>query len=320
MALIRPQIGDGRPVHNRQKIVDPEKETHMENFVNMEQGTSHWLEWRKHAIGSSDVASILGLSPWKTRRQLWLEKTGKVQVEDISNQWQVQRGTQNEGRARAQVELMLGQDFPPELSVHPKYDFMRVSLDGKSGNKILEIKIPSQKVMDQVEKGEVPDYYMAQVQYQLMCVEGSEGAIFFCMNPETGKSVKCDVAHDLAMQMKIEKAVVEFWDSVQKEIEPDPEDKDFLEVKDHKFLALATQYKFAKIDAKKAIEALEQIEEKIKEFTEVHPAIYGGGIRVLKYSVNGSIDYSKIEALKSVDLEQYRKPASKRIKITEVKK
>ena len=31
------------------------------------------LEERKHGIGGSDIASVLGLSPWKTPLQLWEE-------------------------------------------------------------------------------------------------------------------------------------------------------------------------------------------------------------------------------------------------------
>ena len=36
-------------------------------------------ERRKTGIGGSDVAAVLGLSPWKTPYQLWQEKTGKVE-------------------------------------------------------------------------------------------------------------------------------------------------------------------------------------------------------------------------------------------------
>lgn len=36
-----------------------------------------WLKERKNGIGGSDVAAMLGASPWKTPHQLWLEKTGR---------------------------------------------------------------------------------------------------------------------------------------------------------------------------------------------------------------------------------------------------
>lgn len=44
-----------------------------------------WRAYRRNGIGGSDVASIMGLSPWRTAAQVWLEKTGRVEAEDISD-------------------------------------------------------------------------------------------------------------------------------------------------------------------------------------------------------------------------------------------
>ena len=35
-----------------------------------------WLSWRKKGIGGSDVASALGLSPYRTARELYYDKIG----------------------------------------------------------------------------------------------------------------------------------------------------------------------------------------------------------------------------------------------------
>ena len=43
-----------------------------------------WLEERKKGIGGSDAATILGLNPYKTSIDLWEEKTGRKDAEDIS--------------------------------------------------------------------------------------------------------------------------------------------------------------------------------------------------------------------------------------------
>lgn len=40
-----------------------------------------WLAERRTGIGGSDIASVLGLSPWKSPYQLWLEKTGREEAE-----------------------------------------------------------------------------------------------------------------------------------------------------------------------------------------------------------------------------------------------
>ncbi|MAL34750.1 MAG: alkaline phosphatase, partial [Pseudomonas sp.] len=36
-----------------------------------------WLEVRKRGIGSSDAAAAVGLNPYKSQLELWLEKTGR---------------------------------------------------------------------------------------------------------------------------------------------------------------------------------------------------------------------------------------------------
>lgn len=44
------------------------------------ENVSHdqWLENRKSGIGSSEIATIVGLNPYETPYQLWLRKTGQV--------------------------------------------------------------------------------------------------------------------------------------------------------------------------------------------------------------------------------------------------
>lgn len=50
-------------------------------------------ERRKTGIGGSDVAAVLGLSPWKTPYQLWQEKTGKVEEKtDPKKEWRFRVG------------------------------------------------------------------------------------------------------------------------------------------------------------------------------------------------------------------------------------
>lgn len=36
-----------------------------------------WLQIRKQGIGSSDAAAAVGLNPYKSQLELWLEKTGR---------------------------------------------------------------------------------------------------------------------------------------------------------------------------------------------------------------------------------------------------
>lgn len=55
-----------------------------------------WLEARKRGIGGSDVAAIMGLSPWKSPLEVWLEKTGRADAPDLSDKESVAMGTELE--------------------------------------------------------------------------------------------------------------------------------------------------------------------------------------------------------------------------------
>ena len=51
---------------------------------------------RDKFIGGSDIGAILGLNPWKSAYTLWAEKTGRIEVEDISDKEAVWWGTNME--------------------------------------------------------------------------------------------------------------------------------------------------------------------------------------------------------------------------------
>ena len=48
----------------------------MSNTIIRPKDRAEWLEYRKSGIGSSEVASILGLNPWQSPYQLWRQKKG----------------------------------------------------------------------------------------------------------------------------------------------------------------------------------------------------------------------------------------------------
>ena len=52
-----------------------------------------WLELRNSGIGGSDAATVLGLNKWKSPFQLWLEKTGQTEPDDLSQNEYVYWGT-----------------------------------------------------------------------------------------------------------------------------------------------------------------------------------------------------------------------------------
>ena len=46
-----------------------------------------WLVWRTHGIGGSDAGTVLGVNPYKTKRELFFEKTGVWSMTFRINLW-----------------------------------------------------------------------------------------------------------------------------------------------------------------------------------------------------------------------------------------
>ena len=142
-----------------------------------------WLKNRNKYIGGSDVACIMGLNPWKTNRQLYDEKKGIIEPDDLSDNPLVQYGTNAEEHIRALFAL-----DHPELKVdyisnnswrNSDYPFAAASLDGwttdEQGRKgILEIKTASITSAAQSAKWKdehIPDNYYCQVLFYLGVTE-----------------------------------------------------------------------------------------------------------------------------------------------------
>ena len=64
-----------------------------------------WLQARQNHIGGSDAAACVGMNPYKDNVQLWEEKMGLVEPEDISNKDYVRYGTEAEKHIRALFTL-----------------------------------------------------------------------------------------------------------------------------------------------------------------------------------------------------------------------
>ena len=141
-----------------------------------------WLKARKNYIGGSDSSAVIGMNPYKSNTDLWAEKTGQVQPEDISNKSYVKYGTEAEPLLRELFKL----DYPElqvmyeenNLWLNEKYPFAHASLDGwlvdTDGKKgVLEIKTTEILQSMQKEKWNkrVPDNYYVQLLHCLMVTE-----------------------------------------------------------------------------------------------------------------------------------------------------
>ena len=64
--------------------------------VSQAQDHDAWLKVRNTGIGGSDAAAIMGLNPYKSPYELWLEKTGQAEAPDLSGNQFIYWGKKNE--------------------------------------------------------------------------------------------------------------------------------------------------------------------------------------------------------------------------------
>lgn len=137
-----------------------------------------WLAVRKRGIGSSDAAAAVGLNPYKSQLELWLEKTGRdgslpktdSQDEDSPTYW----GNLLEPIVAAHYSRRTGNKVRRVNAVlqhsHPSLLWMLANIDrevvGSSEVQILECKTAGLHGARLWRDG-VPEYVQLQVQHQL---------------------------------------------------------------------------------------------------------------------------------------------------------
>lgn len=197
-----------------------------------------WLENRRKGLGGSDCSAVIGFNPYKSNVDLWREKTGRIEQEDISDKPYVQYGNKAERHLRELFKLDYPQytvDYVENNSFYnAKYPFARASLDGwltdDSGRKgVLEIKTTEILSAGQRAKWKdrIPDNYFCQVLFYMAVIEADFAVLKAQIKTVIDGDVRLETKH-----YKIERADVQgdidflmnacgdFWQYVQDDKEP----------------------------------------------------------------------------------------------------
>ena len=139
-----------------------------------------WVAIRQASIGTSDFASALGYSPWKTPYELWEEKMNGAK--DIHS-FRFQQGHLYEKVVRhwftEKTGLKVVRD--KKIRIHKDYDYLTTNLDGivrrDDGVKsAIEIKTVDPMIYRHWED-RIPLYYQIQAQGQ-MAITGFDSVFF----------------------------------------------------------------------------------------------------------------------------------------------
>lgn len=279
-----------------------------------------WLQWRRNGIGSSDSPVIMGVSPWKTPYQLWMEKiTGKDSQPENSS---MERGKRLEGEARDAFSNILKTDLSPKNVEHDKISWLRASLDGidPSGKIMVEIKCPNQVDHGLALNKQVPTKYWPQLQHQLL-VTGLDHMYYVSY---TGKEIAwVNVMRDDQYVGEMLAKEQEFWDCVVNQTPPELTEKDYVNLEAHsEWPKIASRL----IEVQSHLKTLEREENDLKTclmaISEGRNA-RGGGLQATGSLCKGVIDYKQAAAdwlenlrahnpgleLTEIPWDAYRKPS-----------
>ena len=151
-----------------------------------------WLECREHGpkgdieytVGGSDVATIFGLSPWMTPKELWMIKKGRMKPKDKPNPLQLEMGHLLEPIAAHFYAQRTGDTVTDDTNMYQHADFpyaladidRRITrkADGEPG--VLECKSCTYHKASDWADGAYPLYYEFQLRYYLAVMDVDFGA------------------------------------------------------------------------------------------------------------------------------------------------
>jgi putative phage-type endonuclease len=184
-----------------------------------------WLDVRKGGIGSSDAAAAVGLNPYKSPLELWMEKTGRAANNDVSSGFDDPRywGTLLEPYVAVAYQQKTERRVRKVNAVlqHPSFPFMLANIDrevvGCPDVQILECKTAGEFGARLWRDG-VPEYVQLQVQHQLAVTgkAAADVAVLLC-----GQQLEIfRIPRDEEVIARLVVLEARFWDYVETDTPP----------------------------------------------------------------------------------------------------
>ena len=189
-----------------------------------------WLKYRRKGIGGSDVAAIMGISPFATAFDLYNDKIGvKPVIEEGSNNWvALEVGHRLEDLVAKIFSAKTGLEVFPvhKMFRHPKYPFMLADVDyfirfpdGTFG--ILECKTCNYNSQDKWADGRIPAHYVYQVRHYLAVMNLNQAYIACLYGNNANEFFIRKIDRDMEEEQEIIEQEEFFWNEyVEKRVEP----------------------------------------------------------------------------------------------------
>lgn len=275
-------------------------------ILNLKQGSPEWTLWRQQRIGASDTPVILGVSPYKTKRQLMSEKLGKSQSAVSFN---MRAGNDLEPEIRKAFEAKTGIDLMPVCADSDDHPFMAASYDGLNfeGDTFVELKLNNAENHALAKSGSLfePHHFQTQKQWFIGRKKFKRGYYASYNNNDLAIVEIEPIKEDW---FKIIEEETKFWEMLQKGELPELTEEDFVSIDEQDVYEMAENVYIAAQNRK-------EWEEKESNLKKALIERVGHKAQIGNYTLNkserkGAVQYDKIDLLRNVDLEKYRKAPS----------
>lgn len=280
-----------------------------------------WLAWRHTGIGGSDAPSLYNASNYRTRYQLWEQKSNPFVPEAEEADNFVQRiGNELESIARAKFAALYNAMYSADETFEPgafrlaNFPWMLCSVDGvsKSGSLITEIKnqsrplakgekphTPGQIAHANVENeslpfrgGRVREDYWIQCQHNL-AVSGAEGCFFISFDGETLRYCLVPRDHEF-ITMHFDECG-KFWTQVISKDPPAFSDRDYAPIVGKGLTEKSKKFLKLKARIEKDTAKLEEIKAELIEAAGDSKRARIGSLKIIEAKGrSGGIDYPRL--------------------------
>jgi predicted phage-related endonuclease len=257
---------------------------------------------RRNYVGASDANILMGGDSEKIH-QLWLEKTGQAEPEDLSDNLLVQMGVYTEALNLAWFTKQTGcvvTDRQTKIT-HPNRPYLRATLDGKThlpaGPAVIDAKHCSPFGFDASERAQ---HYGPQMAVQMACTDTDRAVLSFLIG-NTGWEYHV-INRDPLYEAQVLAACATFWAHVQNGTPPVelPSAKAPMPVGMMRKVDMSKSNEWGSWEAQyvaneQASKDFEEAKKSMKTMVESDVGEAKGRLLCIKRSKSGSLTFSKVK-------------------------
>lgn len=284
------------------------------------QGSPEWHMLRLQCVTATDIVCLMGASDYLTPYELWQLKLGFREPE--KNSGAMQLGHDYEEVIRKKAEENFNCVFQPDVVIHPEIPFVLASLDGVDYTKEItfEAKVCDKETFEKVKNNEIPYKFYVQCQIGMACT-GLHLCVLGAHNPSYRDFAFQTILRDQSEIDKYLEAAKSFKFCVDNLVAPNFTEKDMVPIEETEELkSIVHEY----VECRHFLSTFQDIEKRLKnEIVERAGKrnASGCGIKVIKVTKRGSINYEKLFQDLKVDtklINSYRNEDTEYFKIMEV--